>query len=264
MFTHDDLKNNLHEAPVHSVSFTPNTITYTAHGDDAKKIGKAKVGIVVHQKYHGSDPSTMTASPHVDHSSFTQHPDVYTKSAEHDTSKIQYGSHAQDQFQKHMKAAKDIHDAHGGRMYKATEKHQGDGGHLATYINHTVRNDEVPTASGLKNHVKSHYERLASKLKSQAGISRKKAEGTEHLSHIEKNKSHYEHLLSMHHHLTQAKNVLVKSLESHEGGLVHHIGSVKSKPEGFVVNHEHSGNTEPTKLVNRSEFAKANFLKNKG
>ena len=264
MFTHDDLKNNLHEAPVHSVSFTPNTITYTAHGDDAKKIGKAKVGIVVHQKYHGSDPSTMTASPHVDHSSFTQHPDVYTKSAEHDTSKIQYGSHAQDQFQKHMKAAKDIHDAHGGRMYKATEKHQGDGGHLATYINHTVRNDEVPTASGLKNHVKAHYERLASKLKSQAGISRKKAEGTEHLSHIEKNKSHYEHLLSMHHHLTQAKNVLVKSLESHEGGLVHHIGSVKSKPEGFVVNHEHSGNTEPTKLVNRSEFAKANFLKNRG
>ena len=81
---------------------------------------------------------------------------------------------------------------------------------------------------------------------------------------IEKNKSHYEHLLSMHHHLTQAKNVLVKSLESHEGGLTHHIGSVKSKPEGFVVNHEHSGKTEPTKLVNRSEFAKANFLKNRG
>ena len=61
----------------------------------------------------------------------------------------------------------------------------------------------------------------------------------------------------MHHHLQQAKNTLVKHLETHEGGYEHHINGTKSKPEGFVVNHK----DEPTKLVNRSEFAKANLLK---
>ena len=46
-------------------------------------------------------------------------------------------------------------------------------------------------------------------------------------------------------------------LNQHEGGLEHHIDSKRTNPEGFVVNH--SG--EPTKLVNRAEFSKANLLK---
>jgi hypothetical protein len=61
----------------------------------------------------------------------------------------------------------------------------------------------------------------------------------------------------MHHHLAQAKNHLVKSLETHEGRYEHHIEGKKSKPEGFVVNSDHG----PDKLVNRSEFARANLLK---
>jgi hypothetical protein len=66
----------------------------------------------------------------------------------------------------------------------------------------------------------------------------------------------------MHNHLQQAKNVLVKNLEKHEGGLEHHIDGKKSKPEGFVVNHKPpGGHEEPTKLVNRAEFARANLLR---
>jgi hypothetical protein len=66
----------------------------------------------------------------------------------------------------------------------------------------------------------------------------------------------------MHPHLAQAKNALVKSLVSHEGRYTHHIAGKKSKPEGFVIHHTPaSGQTEPTKLVNRAEFAKQNRLK---
>ena len=61
----------------------------------------------------------------------------------------------------------------------------------------------------------------------------------------------------MHHHLQQAKDVLVKTLNQDEGGLEHHIDSKRTDPEGFVVNHA----GEPTKLVNRAEFARANLLK---
>ena len=86
-------------------------------------------------------------------------------------------------------------------------------------------------------------------------------EGDRQISHVEKNKHHYGNLLTMHHHLQQAKNHLVKSLETHEGGYEHSIEGKKSKPEGFVLHHEHEGKEEPSKLVNRSEFAKANLLK---
>jgi hypothetical protein len=61
----------------------------------------------------------------------------------------------------------------------------------------------------------------------------------------------------MHHHLQQAKNVLVNTLQQHEGGLEHHIDGKRTGPEGFVVNHA----GQPTKLVNRAEFARANLLK---
>jgi nicotinamide mononucleotide adenylyltransferase len=84
------------------------------------------------------------------------------------------------------------------------------------------------------------------------------------LAHIDKNKEHYDNLLKMHGHLANAKNELVNSLESNEGGYEHSIGGVASKPEGFVYNHTHNGVTEPTKLVNRAEFARQNLLKSRG
>ena len=94
-------------------------------------------------------------------------------------------------------------------------------------------------------------------MKTPVAQGRKSAELKSHLDHIEKNKEHYNNLLKMHSHLQKAKNVLVDTLEQHTGGLEHHIDKKSTGPEGFVVNHA----GEPTKLVNRKEFAKANLLK---
>jgi hypothetical protein len=252
MFSEGDKKEGKNK-----VSFTPNTITYTAKGEKADKIKKAKLGVIVHTQYHGKDIKSMHADPHVDLHQFSHHPDVWHESANHDTKQIHYSEHDQEKFVHHMEEAKKIHDEHGKKMYADTQMHRGEGGHLETYINHTVRTDEKPTAEGLKEHISGKYKKLAAKLKTPAGQSKKEAEAKGHLDHIEKNKESYDNLLTMHHHLQQAKNVLVSNLEQHEGGLEHHIDGKKSKPEGFVVNH--SG--QPTKLVNRKEFAKANLLK---
>jgi len=239
------------------VSFTPNTITYTAKGDEADKIRRAKLGVIVHTQYHGKNLSTMGADPHPDMHKFYQHPDVWHKSAEHDTKNVHYSESDQEKFNDHMSAARKIHDEHKGTMYKSTEPHRGEAGHLSTYINHTVRTGEVPSAEGLKKHIQNQYNKSASKLKTPAGQARKQSEANSHLSHIEKNKDHYENLLKMHHHLQQAKNVLVHTLNQHEGGLEHHIDGKRTGPEGFVINHA----GEPTKLVDRQEFARANLLK---
>jgi hypothetical protein len=258
MHSHDDLHEEvLNEAAEQKVSFTPNTITYTAHGNTAKKIKQSKLGIVVHTKYHGNDIQSMNAHHDVDHENFKQHKDVFHHGAEHDTAKIQYDQHQQDIFHKHMAAAKNIHDTHGATMYAATARHQGDAGHLATYINHTVRHDEVPYAAGFQKYVQSQYNKAIDKLKTEKSRAAKQSEADEHIAHIEKNKSQYDHLLQMHHHLQQAKNTLVNNLETHEGEYTHHISGKKSKPEGFVIHHE----GQPTKLVNRAEFAKQNLLK---
>jgi hypothetical protein len=239
------------------VSFTPNTITYTSKGEEADKVKKSKLGIVTHTQYHGKTIDDMKADSHPDLHNFKSHPDVWQKSPTHDTKNIHYSEEDQAEFRKHMDAAEKIHKTNGKEMYKATEPHQGESGHLATYINHTVRTDETPSAEGLKKHITEKYKKSMEKLKTPAAQGRKQQELKSHIDHIEKNKKHYDNLLKIHHHLQQAKNILVSNLEQHEGGLEHHIDNKRTGPEGFVVNHA----GEPTKLVNRAEFAKSNLLK---
>jgi hypothetical protein len=252
MFTEGDKRESKN-----GVSFTPNTIEYTAKGEEADRVRKAKMGIVIHQQYHGNTLENMSANPHPDLHNFSQHSDVWTKSAEHDTKQIHYPEEDQEEFVDHLKEAKKIHDAHKKTMYKATEMHRGESGHLSTYINETVRTGEQANSEGLKKHITEKYNKNISKLKTPAAKSRKQSELNNHLKHIDNNKEDYENLLKTHQHLQHAKNVLVRNLEQHEGGLEHHIDDKKSKPEGFVINHA----GEPTKLVNRAEFARANLLK---
>ena len=252
MFSGEDKKETKH-----GVSFTPNTITYSAKGEEGDRIRKAKFGVVVHQQYHGKDITSMKADASPDVHNFKQHEDVWHKSAEHDSSKINYSEKDQEQFRKHIDSAQKIHDKVGQQMYRVTEPHRGEGGHLETYINQTVRTGEKPTAKGLQKHIQNKFVKAASKLKTPAAQSRKETEAKSHTQHIEGNTEHYNNLLNMHHHLQQAKNVLVNNLEKNTGGLEHHIAGKPTGPEGFVVNH----GGEPTKLVNRAEFARANLLK---
>ena len=255
MFGKGDVKHNKDG----SASFKPNTINYTAHGSEANKVKNAKVGVVVHQKYHGSDIANMKSSPDVDRENFKRHSDVWNKSPSHDASTTNYSPKAQLDFKKHMQAAQEIHDKHKNEMYKATEPHQGEAGHLATYANHVVRSGETPTARGLQQHIIDKAEKSANKFKTAAKQNEVKNQGKADVAHIQTNKPHYENLLKMHQHLQKAKNVLVDTLNQHKGGLTHDIEGKETHPEGYVVNHKN----HLTKLVNRSEFAKANFERNR-
>jgi hypothetical protein len=247
-----------------SASFTPNTITYTARGDKASAIHKSKMGVVIHTKYEGDTLSKMSAHHNVSPEEFGQHKDVFHHTADYDSSKVNYPDSAQKEFLSHLSKARTIHSRHGDKMYDATSMHHGDGGHLATYINQTVRDGSTPSAEGLKQHIAGKYENIVKKLKTEKSQNAKLDELRTHVNHIEKNKDHYNNLLKMHGHLADAKNLLVRHLESNEGSYEHAIGGVASKPEGFVYSHTHKGVTEPTKLVNRAEFARQNLLKARG
>lgn len=239
-----------------SVSFTPNTITYTAHGKDAEAVKKSKVGVVVHTKYEGKNLESMTATPNVNEKDFKKHSDVHLHSANYDASKVKHSEQASHEFEKHMVAAKGIHLKH-PEMYSGTERHQGDGGHMATYINQTVREDSKPNTDGFMKHVMDKFKKAADKVKTEKSKQQKIGEGEGQVAHIEHHRKDYDNMFKMHQHLQAAKNTLVNSLDTHTGGYGHHIEGKETKPEGYVVNYK----GEPTKLVNRSEFAKANLLK---
>jgi hypothetical protein len=261
MFTKPDVKNNKDG----TVSFTPNTITYSARGKKAESINNAKVGVVTHTKYEGTNLANMHATGNVSDSDFGTNPDVFHHTASYDTSLVNHPKEAQDKFLDEMGKAKQIHTEHGDKMYKAIHpEHSGEAGHLATYINQTVRTGETPSTEGFSNHVSSQLKKKFDKIKTPAKKQEIMDDAGKQLKHIEKNKGHYDNLLKMHGHLQNAKNELVNSLESNEGGYAHAIGGVASKPEGFVYNHTHNGVTEPTKLVNRKEFARQNLLKSRG
>lgn len=252
MFSGKDVVHN----PNGSASFTPNTITYSAHGTEAQHVKKAKVGVVVHTQYNGRNLADMKASPQITHK-FKAHPDVWHKPAIHDTSITNYAPKDQLKFKKHMEAAQNIHNEGGKHMYAATEQHHGEGGHLATYINQTVRNVAKPTTQGLQQHIMDKAQIVQSRLKTAAKAKEKQQAAQAEVNYIQKNKEHYDNLLKMHQHLSAAKNVLVHTLNQHPGTLSHHIDGKETHPEGYVVTHKN----EPTKLVDRAEFSRANLMR---
>ena len=247
-----------------SASFTPNTITYTARGDKASSIHKSKLGVVTHTKYEGNTLGNMRATGNVSDDEFGKHDDVFHHTASYDASGANYSKQSQDKVLSELSKAKTIHEKHGDKMYKAIHpEHSGEAGHLGTYINQTVRDGSTPSSEGLQKHIAGKYEKIISKLKTEKAQNAKLEELRGHVKHIQKNAEHYDNLLKMHGHLANAKNELVKTLESNEGSYEHAISGVASKPEGFVYNHTHKGATEPTKLVNRAEFARQNLLKSR-
>jgi hypothetical protein len=261
MFTKPDVQKNKDG----SASFTPNTITYSTKGERAEAIKKSKVGVVTHTKYEGSTLSNMNATSNVNEGDFGNHPDVFHHTATYDASKVKYGKDLQDKFNENLTAAKNIHHSSTSKkMYAAIERHGGDSGHLATYINQTVRTGETPSSDGFKNHVSEQLKKKFDKIKTPAKKQEIMNDAGAQLAHIDKNKDHYDNLLKMHGHLQSAKNALVSAMESNEGNYAHSINGVASKPEGFVNNYTHNGVTEPTKFVNRAEFARQNLLKSRG
>ena len=142
-------------------------------------------------------------------------------------------------------------------MYKDTAMHQGEAGHLATYANHVIKNDERPSVRGLQQHIIDKHEKELGKLKSEAGRNKKKAEAIEHINHIKRNSASYEAAIKLHQHIQAAKNELVNTLNQDHGTLTHDIEGQATTPEGHVVLHK----GRHVKLVNRAEFSKKNLLK---
>lgn len=235
--------------------FKPNTITYsTKHSsEEGKKIAKSKLGVVVHTAYTGNKFENLKADYAPDLSKFKEHPDVHRIDNRND---VQHASMTPEQhkaFTTHMHAATSAFNKTPPEAHAAISQHKD---HLKTYINSTVRENSKPSVQGFAKHLQQKHLKDISKLKTEKAVDAKTSAMHTDLKHVSSNKEHYASVLNMHHHLQQAKNQLVGALSA-KPKFEHHIGGVATKPEGYVV----VRNNRPTKLVDRSEFSRANFLK---
>ena len=251
MFTSEDLQKN-----GKATTFTPNTISYTARGDEAKKINKAKVGAVFHTKYEGNDLANASAEPMTreDYAQFDQHPDVWHRSAHMDHAPL--SPEDKKIFDNHIKMAEKAANKGGDDMFANTAIHHGAGNHLVTYINHTIRSDESPSSEGFKSFVKGKMQKEVDKMKSDAGKTKKTAEMEGHLNHIDHNSDHYDNIFDLHKHLANAKHILINHYNSKKSDIEHHINGDVADPEGFVANTSNG----MIKLVDRPKFSKQNML----
>lgn len=236
--------------------FTPNTITYTASGDEAEKAAKSKIGVAVHTAYHGKSFGEMKAKFNSGNEGFSAHPDVHMVDVSHPLSKTNYSKEHQAAYQHHMDQAEQHHNELKGGGYKAIAPHADT---IKTYINKTVRTGETPSVEGYKQHLSSLGEKAAEKLKTDASKKKVLDKTSGQLSHVEDNKHHFASALLLHHNLQSAKNSLAHTLSTHTT-FEHTINGKPTKPEGFVA----VINNRPTKIVDRAEFSRANFERTRG
>jgi hypothetical protein len=250
MYTHDDVTTS--DGKYH---FKPNTITYSTPMEtkQGQKVAKAKLGIVVHTKYHGKDLEDMSAGFNVDHGNFKDSHDVHNIPADLDLSSHKMPDRLENKFKKNLMAAKFHGNKVDSKTFKALEDHSTT---LPTYINSTIRDESKPSATGYHQFLLNKGLKEIDKVSTAAAKDRKRAELEKRLSHVEAHHSGFNQILKVHHHLQQAKNALVDSL-SHTSEFEHSIRGKKAKPEGFVI----SKGNQPTKLVNRHEFSRQNFIR---
>ena len=237
------------------VSFRPNTITYSVptQSDIASKIRRSRIGIAVHTAYHGKDFASLKAEYGADTSGFAKHPDVHVISTQYNPAHASYTDDDHSEFNKHIQAASDVARQIRPEHYGVLDDHNHKD-MMKMYINQTVRNNTKPDVEGYKGFVKERASIAASKVKSDAAKKTKLDIGDAAVTHIDANQEHFENILNLHHHLQQAKNVLVGAM-SRSSDFQHHIAGQATEPEGFVA----VINNRPTKYTRRDVFNRMNF-----
>jgi len=252
VFQGDILHAGAHDM-IHSkgkVSIKPNTITYTAKGDDAEKLKKSKFGVALHTEYHGSTLDDMKAAPITDHSKFKSHEDVFAPSVSYKSTGKKLSKTASDKFNAHISAAT---ESHSKTNYDHIVPHAE---HLNTYINQTVRTGETPNHEGFIKHLETKRDKAIDSVKTEKS---KAAKAEIHNTKI--NSANTEHkdsiiaALNTHRHIQAAKDILVKHMDDSHVGMESSINGKKVGPEGYV----HNADGKSLKFVNRAEFSRANF-----
>ena len=270
LFTRGDLKAVAIDGEK-MITFTPNTITYAvpAGSDIAKRIARAKLGIVFHTKYSGKTMSSLTAgfgsikgqgptSVFLASAAFTD----TSGSATFNKSELSRFDALIRMAEGSLRKEKPILD----EMSKTSMSDQISVGYrLKTYFNSYIRNSKqgmekvAVMQQGFRDYYESFINAEIDSRKTDKGKEKFIQQKKIGLQYIDRNKQALYFAIASHISLGNAKNFLIQKLNQVQS-IGHFLrtptGYKVTAPEGFVAVDRVAG---AIKLVDRLEFSRANF-----
>ena len=259
MYTKDDVKDD-----GDSYSFTPNTITYSAKKDGprGRNITAAKLGVVIHSYYEGKTLADAKVRFDLDHGQFRKDADVDAINPEIGPTSI--SPMEKKKFEKEIEEANQVFAGMDPDWYNVLSGHEIT---IKTYINDLVRKGTWKNASAegymkfLGDRATKDIDTYAKKATKPELIEKKREKVLADFKlisdHIKLHKQQFNSIFKLHSTLQRAKDTLVGSLSRADNGFTTTSGGEAVKPEGFVI----IRNGKPTKLVDRAEFSRNNFLR---
>jgi len=274
MFT-DDIETETIDGEKY-YTFQPNTIVYAApvNSDLGRTFAKAKIGIVWHTTYTGSELQSMKASFGADISKLKKTSSVWMDDATYKdvSGKATFNQKETEEITKVLSdVGKTFQKISGPGLRKFLVVQNGMTGALAgaslkTYNNSKVRagekiNNPKAHAKGYEKWVFDSIQKQIDKAKSDKGKEKYTNIQKEYLREIKKHTRNLEYVITFQNLLVDSKMQIVKKLNSVKGLTDTFIktsnGFKVTNPEGYVAIDRVSGGA--VKLVDRMEFSFNNF-----
>ena len=266
LFTQDDLTTETIDGIPH-ITFTPNTITYAVPKESASKIEKSKMGIVWHTTYSGTKLQDMRASFGANIKGLTKTNDVWFTDADYkDTSgTVNFNKSETDKITAVLSLAGKTFRKMTANFMKQLMSRQDIVTLIKTYHNVKVREGQKisnPTkhTSDLINYIGVKLQKNIDSVKTPKAKQTKKQTKDAVVGFLSSNKKSLESIFDMQNQLVDAKNMVIRKLESAKGVMDTFIrtenGYRVTPAEGFVAIDQMGS---AVKLVDRMEFSRANF-----
>jgi len=269
LFTPGDIKSVTIRGE-NAIAFTPNTITYAVpeNTELAKRIQRAKLGIIFHTTYTGKKMSDLKASFGVNVNRFTKTPSVFFDDASYkDASGVATFSSAEsDQYDSLLRMALGS-ISKGKRILNLLQRQTNllsVGARLKIFFNDYIRKgQEISNVNKLLNDFKKYYasvldDEMSSK-KTDSAKRKYEQIRNEGLRFIDSYSDEIYFAIASYVTLQRVKNFLVNKMNQ-----IKSIGTFLQKDNGFEVTNpegyvavDRMGNA--VKLVDRLEFSTANF-----
>ena len=253
-----------------AIAFTPNTITYAVpeNTDLAKKIKRAKLGIIFHTTYNGRKMANLKASFGVNVNRFAKTPSVFYDDASYkDASGVAtFTTTESDQYDSMLRMA--MGSLGKGKRILELLRRQTNllsvGARLKIFFNTKIRDGQtIANVKNLQSDFRKYYasvldDEMSSKKTANA---KKKYEmiRNDGLRFIDSNENDIYFAIASYVTLQRVKNFLVSKMNQ-----IKSIGTFLQKGNGFEVTNpegyvavDRMGNA--VKLVDRLEFSTANF-----
>ena len=269
MFTANDLKNETIDGEKY-ITFHPNTIMYAlpVDSEEAKRVKKARIGVVFHTSYEGATFETMKASYGVDVDKFKKVSSVWAETA---TMRDLSGTATltkkdTDEVTKALSDAGKIFRKIAGSTLRDIEKNPDFASMIETHSNRYVRKGEA--VKDTKKHVDNliqfindKFQKEADKRTTDKGKQAQYAKRDEILAFFsEKNKKNLKLVFDLQQAIVVAKLIIINKLDrlkSINTFVKTKNGFKVTGQEGFVAIDRIGGGA--VKIVDRLEFSYNNF-----